>query len=379
MSNIFSYGFDDTFHRETSRQVQVMAHRHSSLRMSDMEFDEQSLYIERDIIDSMPEGNELLRGWEHFVGDTGCTPEQIASVTDSTSQAIGVALHRMLTYEINRVIEPRETPYDALRLFGTDSSIPEGYTEWTAKREEGHGKWEYSKGNPNSVPTSGFDQYEEKYYMATAVHAIRMNIHEMKNAQVMQVNLRQKLEKYAQRGRLEFLNERAWSNNHPGLSDILSYAWVPRIFATNTFGTGALSEDAEVKEIVSASRFNRDKTQNTYGPIRAIFPRDLYDYLNETYRSDQLDTTLMESLRKTMSYITEIEVSDNLVGRGPNGESVVLFDRPGEINHKLPVALKRLPVQRQGMDIVMYMYMVHGGIHIEQPLDCAMFLVKVSN
>jgi hypothetical protein len=295
---------------------------------------------------------------------------------EDASPLKGYGLARMLEYIVPKVLEEQYEPLNAMRLFTVDSSIPEGPTTFTVRRRKQYGEWRYGGGN-ESAPTGSLSLEEKSFKINPAIHAVRLNIHAQRSAQYMGLNLESELRRVAQETSQEFLNGRAWQNAMTGMSDVLNYPFIPRITAAAAFNDSTASADTILSELHGAANFCAARSKGRFGPTRMILDRRLHDYLATRYRSNLVSESILEAFLAKNPYIKSVEIADELDGISPliSGGgvpgSVILFDRPGEIKHVLPKGVTALPAQRDGYDIVIPMYLLHGGIRIDEPLNCA--------
>jgi len=296
--------------------------------------------------------------------------EAMQAIEDAIPAAQGWGLPRMLEMILPTILQEKYEPNNAMRLFPVSTVIREGYKTYTIRRKRTYGEWKYAGGN--AKPPGGSLSLEEKTFrILPAVHAIRMNYHDIKSAAVMRLNLEAELRDIAQRTSQDFLNDKAWSNPMAALSDVLNYPFIAQQISPSDFVDGT-SADTILSILHQAANFQAGRTKGTYTPTRMILSRRGRDYLSTRYRNAFGDQTILDGFLQKNPYITQVEIADELDGASPldPGADVIMFDRPDSYQHVLPKGVTALPAQRDMFDIVIPMYLLHGGIRNDEPLNC---------
>lgn len=296
--------------------------------------------------------------------------QAMKNIEDALPAAQGWGLARMLEQILPQVLQEKYEPNNAMRLFPVSSVVREGFKTYTIRRKRTYGEWKYAGGN--AKPPGGSLSLEEKTFrILPAVHAIRMNIYDIKSAAVMRMNLEAELREIAQRTSQDFLNDKAWNNSQPALSDVLNYPFIAQQIAAADFIDGT-SADTILSILHAAANFQAGRTKRTYYPTRMILGTRAHDYLSTRYRNAFGDQSILEGFLKKNSYIKTVEIADELEGASTlvDGADVIMFDRPDSYQHVLVKGVTALPAQRDMYDIVIPMYLLHGGIRNDEPLNC---------
>ena len=116
--------------------------------------------------------------------------------------------------------------------------------------------------------------------------------------------------------------------------------------------------------------YNTLGVEGSAGDLMMLLPRDSYDYINSTPRSDYSDLTILEYFLENNPYIREVDWLFELTGAGPSGTRLAMtFARnPEKVKQHIPQDFEMFPPQERGMTFVVPCHHRYGGVIWYKPL-----------
>ncbi len=127
--------------------------------------------------------------------------------------------------------------------------------------------------------------------------------------------------------------------------------------------------------IANTIGYNTLGVEGSDGGLMLLLPRDSYDYINSTPRSDYSDMTILEYFLQNNPYIKEVDWLFELIGAGPNGTRLgFCFERKKSIvEQHIPQDFEMFPPQERGMTFVIPCHHRYGGVVWKKPLAAVSF------
>lgn len=292
--------------------------------------------------------------------------------TDAVSGSGAYHLARDLEYEYNEVLREEYAPNNALEYIPTDTSIPAGARHHTVKRVSHQGDVEVYRGRSDNMPSVGVSQDKERFPVLTYVTSIRLDFFERQSDSFAGTNLRSELEIAARQAMADFVNDQVWFGDEPnGLPGVWTYPYVPKTLSSVKFDGTANPDDA-LAELHRIARLPAITSKQTYRPDTLLTSDRIRDYLAETKRSGTTEDTILEAFLRDNSYVDSVEGIPEARGAGPSGEDIMFFYRKGDrmsAANAIVQDFTMLPVQEDGMDLCIPIYMQHGGVIMRNALN----------
>lgn len=300
--------------------------------------------------------------------------KKTAEKLDSISPGNGLRFARDLEHIYNEVLRTEYSPNNAFRLFPTDTSVPEGARKHTVRRIDHQGEVSIYRGGGGNKDfrTSGASAEEQSFNVLTYVTGIRLDFFEQQAERFSATSLRSELELAANTAMRDFANEKIWAGDDDHqLLGVLNYPYVPKTVTSVPFDSSS-SADAILAEMHRIAHLADEKTNQTFSPNTWLMPPAQYNYVSTAKRSATTDQTILQAFEQDSATIDQVEKVHELKGRGPNGEDAHFLykrdDRRSACNC-IVKAPTMLPVIEDGLDLVIPMYMQHGGMIMRDPLN----------
>lgn len=117
--------------------------------------------------------------------------------------------------------------------------------------------------------------------------------------------------------------------------------------------------------------YNTLGVEGSAGDLTMLLPRDSFDYVNSTPRSDYSDLTILEYFLDNNSYIKDVDWLFELNQAGPAGTRLAcVFSRnPEKVKQHIPQDFEMFPPQERGMTFVIPCHHRYGGVIWYKPLS----------
>lgn len=290
---------------------------------------------------------------------------------DSVTQSRAYHMAEELEYQYSEVLREEYAPNNALRLVPTDNSLPPGARTHTLKRVSHEGDVRVYRGRSDDKPTVGVQQDEQDFPVLTYVTSMRLDFFERQASSFANSNLRQELEIAARTAMIDFLNDQTWEGDDTnGLAGVWNYPYVPKTTSSVDFSASGTPSD-QLDELHRLSRANANLTKQRFKPDTLVTSDRIVDDLATSYRTNQNDSDILSLFLEKDRYISNVEGIPEAEGAGPNGEDIMFFYDSGNRNSLVNViaqGFQMLPMQEDGMDLVIPAYMQHGGVIMRKPL-----------
>jgi hypothetical protein len=293
---------------------------------------------------------------------------------------------RQLEYIESRVFEVLYQDLKYRQYFPVDSSVPAGVKSigyWVTDKA-GRAKWINT--GAQDIPRVDIAGKEVLHPVHWAANSFAYNIGEIESARFAGVALEQRKANAARRAIEELLNETCWFGNvDNGLIGFFSAGTgIPSAAAPNapwTSGTPATPDEIinDVNKIFSDIVANtREKERaNMLGVDTAT-----YNYIANTRLTDT-NETIMQYLIKNSPWIAGPNniVSIPELKNDATGEkkAIAWTLNPDKIEQKIPQDIIFHPVQRLGLEWIVNVTVVYGGLHIRYPLSANVMITEAGS
>jgi hypothetical protein len=269
-------------------------------------------------------------------------------------------------------------------LFPIDTNVPPGAKSITYETFDKAGRMRWGNPGAKDLPRVDIAGKETTLPVHWGFDSFAYNVGEIESARMAGMPLEQRKANAARRVIEEGLNDIAFLGDATlGFVGLLSAGnGIPRVTAPN--GGGGTPQwptktpDEIVADVNAAFSKVDEDTNQKEKPQTVLLPTARYNYLRNTRMSSTSDISIMKYLINEVGWIESIDriqkVPD-LTGAGTGGvEIMVIYDRNSEkIEFKLPMDTKFWPVQQQGLEWMVPVTAVAGGLHIRYPLSALIY------
>lgn len=264
-------------------------------------------------------------------------------------------------------------------IFPVDTSVPVGVKSigyWTYDHA---GKAKWINTGAKDLPRVDIGGKETLRPVHWAGNSFAYNIGEIASAQFTGVPLEQMKADASRRAHEELLNQTSWFGNADnGLVGFFSAdTGIPQAAAPNGVSTSPLWSSKTPDEIVAdVNKIFSDPVENTLEkerPTHLGLPTAQYNLLGNTRMTDTGET-LWSYLMKNSPWITgpdsivSIPELKNAIS-GTTDAMIAWTRNPAKIEQKIPQDIVFHPVQQIGLEWVVNVTVVYGGLHIRYPLS----------
>ncbi len=290
---------------------------------------------------------------------------------------------RQLEYIESRVFQVLYQDLKYRQYFPVDSSIPAGVKSITYWVQDKAGEAKWINTGAKDLPRVDIAGKEVTLPVHWAADSFAYNIGEIESARFAGVPLEQAKANAARRVLEELLNETCWfGNDKNGLIGFFSSGTgIPSAAAPNQPWSTATPDEiiSDVNKLFSDIVVNtKEKEQaNMLG-----LPTSQYNYLANTRLTDT-NETIMQYLIKNSPWITgpnNIVSIPELKDDGSGEEKIIAWTlNPDKIEQKIPQDIVFHPVQRIGLEWVVDVTVVYGGLHIRYPKSANIMIVTAGS
>lgn len=290
---------------------------------------------------------------------------------------------RQLEYIESRVFQVLYQDLKYRQMFPVDSSIPAGVKSITYWVRDHAGRAKWINTGAKDIPRVDIAGKEVTHPVHWAADSFAYNIGEIESARFAGVPLEQEKANAARRVLEELLNETCWFGNADnGLIGFFSSGTgIPSATAPNQPWSGATPDQI----INDVNKLFSDIVINTKEKERANMlglPTSQYNYLANTRLTDT-NETIMQYLIKNSPWITgpnNIVSIPELKDDASGEEKAIAWTlNPDKIEQKIPQDIVFHPVQRIGLEWVVDVTVVYGGLHIRYPKSANIFTVTLGS
>lgn len=223
------------------------------------------------------------------------------------------------------LMERRQKPLNAARLFPADGDIPIWALTHTRKMQTSHGRAAIVNERGTNLPIVGIGAVSGSYKVKTMGCAFQYTEMDATRAQAMGIPLERTNARAAERAMDELRNDIEWyGDSAHGLIGVVTNPYFPRVpLAKITSGTAVATLIAWVTSVISATR--NLQGSNDRLPTNIVFADGIYDILGTARLGDTEATVISYLLRMQREKDEPVTFASarELTGAGPNGENLV--------------------------------------------------------
>jgi hypothetical protein len=202
------------------------------------------------------------------------------------------------------------------------------------------------------------------------------NVQEIRNARQAGKPLQARKANAAKRAIMQLENRIAYFGDAAtGLVGFLSNPNVTRTVAAagvSTSTTFALKTPDEIlSDLNAAANFVVESTNGVEIPDTLLLPLEQFNHINDTPRSAQSDTTILQHFLKNNQYIKTVEWVNELDAAGTGGADVMIAYRrdPDALTLEIPQDFEQFPEEARGLEFIVACHQRMGGVLIYYPMS----------
>jgi hypothetical protein len=297
---------------------------------------------------------------------------------DAVEPPSGYHLARDLEYIYDEVMEEEFPAPDGFQKFPLDQSVPPGARTHTVRRVNKQGDARVYRGNTDKTGSASLTQDEESFQIRHYVTEIQLDFFEEMADGFAQSSIRSNLEEAAQDALLRLADEAIW-NGLPkdGIPGVLDYVHMPKRYPGVAFNDNTSAK--QMKETLHAiAQTPGNISKSVFQPDTMLVSDRLARTLNSTDFGDSSGDSVADRFLKHEPQINQIESTYRLQGIDGDGYDGILFYRDNRraIANVVPQTPRMLPMEEDGFDISIPVYMTHGGVIMRKPLNNVLAVVK---
>lgn len=301
----------------------------------------------------------------------------IPNAPKSFSDADGaIFFARQLEYIESRVFQVLYQDLKYRSMFPVDSSVPAGVKSIGYWVRDHAGRMKWINTGAKDIPRVDIGGKEVSHPVHWGAASFAYNIGEVESARFAGVSLEQEKANAARRVIEEGLNDACWFGvPDAGLIGFFtSGTGIPSAAAPNAPWSAATPDEIvdDVNKIFSDVVTN---TLEKERPNMLGLPTAAYNRLGNT-RMTETGETIMSYLVKNSPWIigpNNIVSIPELTNVSGTTRAMAWTLNPDKIEQKIPQDIIFHPVQRVGLEWVVYVTVVYGGLHIRYPLSANIF------
>jgi len=300
---------------------------------------------------------------------------------DSVQAPSGMHLSRDLEYLYDEVLEEEFPAPEGFEFFPLDPSVPEGANTHTVRRVRKAGNARVYRGNSRRTGSVSLSQDEKPYQIRHYVTEIELDFFEEKASNFSNSSIRTRLEDAAKEALLELADDAIWYGlPEDGIPGVLQYLFMPKRYPATKFdGTANPSDVLSALHDIANTPANFSKS--LFKPDTMLVSDRLRRYLVTEGMGDSSGDSIAERFLRHQEEIDGIQGTYELQNVDGDGRDGILCYKNTRraVSNVVPTMPTMLPVERNGFEVTIPVYMTHGGIIQRKPLNNVLAVVEATS
>lgn len=294
--------------------------------------------------------------------------ERGAQQYDSVSSSTGLFTERELTRVMSEVLQEVRAPLHGMDIAPVASDgLSAGVRHWVQYREQAHGQWRVFDGNSEDLGSTSISRHKMEGRVLPIVTSVRWNWFDQESASAAMLDLRGKLMRAANEVLMEGVNSLTFDSSlYPNLIglDKLPFVDAPLL---GSFGAGSTGP-ALCNAIQAVIDEQIETNKQAVNPNQCRMGLKLYNVIRvKPYDSQGGTETVLQKLQRDNPGITfggfwELDSFDG-------GAGMVVQDTQRGCRTKLAQEPRMLPLQEVGLNYLIPIFIMFGGIESRQPMN----------